>query len=82
MKRNETDLIKCSKSRKLTAKGYKFKWQFIDLIAKNKGLNKYSKELNPIKEKFSLIIDDLIIDKKMTLNEIKELIKSRIYLTN
>ena len=82
MKRNETDLIKCSKSRKLTAKGYKFKWQCIELIAKNRGLNKYSKELKPIIEKFSLILDDLIIDKKMTLNEIKELIKSRTYLNS
>ena len=80
MKRNETDLIKCSKKRILTAKCYKFKWQCIDIIAKNKGLNRYSKELKPLKEKFSLILDDLIFDKKMSIEDIKDLIKSRTTL--
>lgn len=77
MQKNESELIKNSQKRQLTAKGYKFKWQCIDIIASKNGLNKYSKELKPIKEKFGLILDDLIIDKKLSIPDIKEIIKNR-----
>lgn len=78
--KNYSDLIKDKSKRTLTAKAYKFLWKCIDIIAESKGLNRYSLEMRPVKEKFSKIINHLIIDKEMTISEITELIKSRQFL--
>lgn len=77
MLKNESELIKNSQQRQLTAKALKFKWQCIDIIANQHGFNKYSIEIKPIKEKFSTILDFLIIDKKLTIEQIKTMIKNR-----
>ena len=77
MRKNETELIKCSKNRWLTAKALKFKSKCINIIANQYGLTPYHPEIKPLKEKFNVLFFHLIIDKKMTLEEIKELIKSR-----
>ena len=45
MQKNESELIKNSQKRQLTAKALKFKWQCIDIIANQNGFNKYSKEI-------------------------------------
>lgn len=80
--KNHSELIKNVQQRTLTAKGYKFLWRCIDIIAEHKGLNKYSPEMKETKERFSFIIKDLIIDKGMSIDQIKELIGSRKYLSN
>jgi len=78
MKKNYSDLIKSKENRTLTAKGYKFLWKCIDVVADNKGLSRYSKDLKGIKEKLRLIIEQLIIDEEKTLQEIKSIIKNRV----
>lgn len=80
--KNYSELIKSKSERTLTAKGYKFLWRGIALIAETKGLSIYSIEMKESKEKFSNIIKHLIIDKEMNINEIKELISSRTELNN
>lgn len=80
MKRNYSDLIKSKEQRTLTAKGNRFLWRCIDVIAENKGLNRYSNELKETKDKFKNIIYFLIIDKGMSISEITELIKSRKFI--
>lgn len=72
MRKNETDLIKSTAKRQLTAKGYRFLNRCISALEKNTGLNRYSKEIKPKKEKLSLLIHSLIIDKKMTIKQIKD----------
>lgn len=79
-RKNHSELIKDKEKRILTAKAYRFVWRCIDLIAENKNLNRYSAEMKPLKAKFSAIINDLIIDKGMTIPEITDLIKSRTFL--
>lgn len=78
--RNYSELI-CNKAeRTLTAKGNKFVWKCIDIIAANKNLHRYSKDFKPFQEKIIIIMKDLIIDKGMSTLQITELIKSRKYL--
>lgn len=78
--KNHSELIKSKSERTLTAKGYKFLWKGIALIAEIKGLSIYSLEMKEHKEKFSNIIKHLIIDKGMSIQEIKNLISSRMEL--
>jgi len=80
--KNYSELIKDKQQRTLTAKGNSFVWKCIDVIAEIKGLHRYSNELKPVKEKFSKVIYDLIIDKEMNIKEITDLIKSRQFLNN
>mgnify|MGYP003519354213 CR=1 len=75
--RNETEFIKSTSERTLTAKAYKFVWKCIDIIAEQNGFNRYSKELKPLKEKLQNLLVSLFIDKRLSINEIKELIKNR-----
>ena len=79
MRKNYSDLIKCKNERLLTAKGYKFKWQCIELIAKTKNINycRFSPQIKELKNNFTNIFLHLVIDKELTLKEIKELIKNR-----
>lgn len=78
--KNHSELIKSKSERTLTAKGYKFLWRGISLIAEMKGLSVYSVEMKDSKEKFSNIIKHLIIDKGMSIQEIKDLISSKCEL--
>lgn len=78
--KNYSDTIKSVQDRTLTAKGYKFVTRCIDIIAANKGLHRYSPEMKPYKEKFRLIMLDLFIDKRMTIQQVTDLIKSRKFI--
>tara|TARA_R110000782_G_scaffold66093_1_gene134175 strand:+ start:263 stop:517 length:255 start_codon:yes stop_codon:yes gene_type:complete len=80
MKKNETELIKCSKNRFLTAKALRFKRDCINIIGKQNNLSIYSENLKPVKKQLSKILEYLIFDEKKTLSEIKELIKKRTLL--
>ena len=80
MKKNETELIKCSKNRFLTAKAVRFKRDCITIIGKQNNLSIYSEELKPVKKQLSKVLEYLIFDEKKTLKEIKELIKNRTLL--
>lgn len=73
-------MVKDPVKRILTAKGYKFLYTCLDIIAEHKGTHRYAKEFKQIKEKFSLILHDLFIDKRMTKEEVINLIKSRKFL--
>lgn len=79
MQKNYSELIKDKNKRLLTAKGYKFQWQCIELIAKTKNVNfcKYSPQIKELKNKFTNIFLHLVIDKELNLKQIKELIKNR-----
>lgn len=78
--KNHSELIKSISDRTLTAKGYKFLWRCIDIIAEHKGLSRYSPDMKETKKKFSSIVNHLIIDKGMNIKEITDLIKSRKFL--
>lgn len=80
--KNYSELISNKEKRQLTAKGNKFVWKCIDIIAANKNLHRYSPEFKGIKEKFYTIIYDLIVDKEMTIEQITNLIKSRNFIGN
>ena len=80
MKKNETDLIKSKKNRLLTAKGYKFLNNCIELAANQRGLNRYHNEFKPLKEKIKTIIEDLIIDKNLSIEQIKEIAQKNRFL--
>jgi len=75
--KNYSELIRDKNKRILSAKGYKFVWRCIDIVANQNNINRYSKELKPVKEKLKNIFDYLIIDKELSLDEIKLIIKNR-----
>jgi hypothetical protein len=80
MKKNYSEFIKDKQKRTLTAKGYKFIWKCIDIVAGQNNLNRYSKELKHLKDKLTTLLTHLIIDQEKTINEIKEMIKNRTLL--
>lgn len=82
MKRNYSDLIKDPYQRTLTAKGYKFLSRCINIAAEVKGTSRYAPDMKETKEKLKTVLLDLIIDKRLNLDQIKELIKSRKFLEN
>lgn len=82
MKRNYSELIKDKQKRILTAKGYKFLWRCIDIAADQRGLCRYSHELKDIKNKLQTILNHLIIDKEMTIDQIKELVQHKKLLND
>ena len=82
MMKNETDFIKCSKNRYLTAKACKFQNKVIEIAVKQYGLTRYHEEMKPLKNKVKNLITSLFIDKKLSIEEIKELIKNRKILIN
>ena len=75
--RNETQYIKSTKDRTLTAKALKFKSQCIEVMVKQYGLTRYHHELKPLKLKLSNLLNYLFIDERKSINEIKEIIKQR-----
>lgn len=80
--KNYSDTIKSKSERTLTAKGYSFVWKCIDIVAEQKGLCRYDQNLKETKEKIKNVLIDLLIDKEMSINQIKDLIKSRSFLKN
>lgn len=78
--KNHNEAVKCPIRRILTAKGSKFLWKCIDIAAEVKGCHRYSKEFRETKEKLRSIIEHLLIDKGLTIEQTKELIKSRKYI--
>lgn len=85
--KNYSEYICNKANRQLTAKGNKFLWRCITIVADSKGLNKYSPEMKEPKEKISEIIKHLLIDKELTKDDVIELIKTsqmteKIFLSN
>lgn len=78
--KNYSEAIRCKKERTLTAKGNKFVWRCVDIIAASKGLNKYSPEMKEVKEKFFNVVKYLLIDEEMGIEQVTELIKSSRFL--
>ena len=74
---NETILIKSTKERTLTAKGYKFLIKCIDIASKQRGLTRYHLEIKETKDKLRNVVTSLIIDKGLSIEDIKDLIKNR-----
>lgn len=77
MKKNYSSLIRNKKERTLTAKGYKFLWDCIDVIALQHNLSRYSHELRPLKEKLKKLLTYLLIDEEKSIKEIKSMIANR-----
>lgn len=75
--RNETEFIKCSKNRHLTAKAQKFLDRCIEIGLDQYGLVRYDSRTKPYKDKLSELIKTLFIDKGLSIDDIKELIKNR-----
>lgn len=75
---NYSDTICSIKNRTLTAKAYKFKTRVIEIVAKKNGLTRYHSEFRETKDKINTLCLDLFINKKMTINQVKEFIKKSI----
>lgn len=76
--KNYSDTICSKKNRTLSAKGYKFQTRLIDIIANNRGLTRYHSELNPVKEQIKKILENLFIDRELSIEDVKEIIKKSI----
>lgn len=79
--KNYNEAVHSKQKRQLTAKGNKFLWRCIDIIANSRGLHKYSPEMKEVKEKFSNIIHILLIDKELSIKEVTEIIKSSRFIS-
>jgi len=75
--KNETEFIKCSRNRHLTAKASKFLSRCIEIAAQQHGLTRYHSGFKPTKERISKIVTSLFIDKNKSIQDVKELIKNR-----
>jgi len=75
--RNETEFIKCTKNRWLTAKAQKFVSRCVDIVASQNGYSRYHQQIKPIKTHLKQVLDHLFIDQKLSIEEIKVLIKNR-----
>lgn len=73
--KNYSELIKNKTERTLTAKGNAFLWRCIDIVADKNGISRYDTRMKEIKQKLSIAIKFLIIDKNLSINEIKEIIQ-------
>lgn len=81
MKTNETDLIKNSSQRLMTAKGYKLTWKFIDKAALANNTHRMSPDFREKKEKLYSLIDTLVFDKKATYEQLSDLL-NKIKIVN
>lgn len=72
---NYNEAVHSKEKRQLTAKGNKFLWRCIEIVANSKGLHKYSPEMKEIKDKLSDIVKHLLIDRELTIPEVTEIIK-------
>lgn len=79
--KNYSDTIKDPKQKTMTAKAYSFKYKVIELLVVKYGFtSRMEKGFKPIYEKFSVLFDDLIFNKQMSLLEIKQFIRESINL--
>lgn len=78
--RNHNEAVKDPHKRILTAKGNDFLWRCIDIAANVKGSHRCAKSFRETRDKLETLIKHLLIDKGMTMGEVKELIKSRKYI--
>lgn len=76
--KNFSETICDRQKRQYSAKGSKFLHQCQKIALNKKGLNFYSPEARPIKDKIKNLIDFLVFDELKTIPEIKEIIKNRI----
>jgi hypothetical protein len=75
--KNETLFIKSTKERTLTAKAYKFVNKCVVLVCEQRGYTRYHAETKSVKSELSLLLNHLFIDKGMSIEDIKLLIKNR-----
>jgi|TARA_R110000850_G_scaffold81058_1_gene174402 hypothetical protein len=75
--RNETEFIKSTPKRYLTAKAQKFTDRCISIACEQRGYTRYYAEMKPLKAKITKLLNSLFIDKGMSIKEIKQLIKDR-----
>lgn len=69
----------CNKEkRQLSAKGYKFLSQIIEIVANKNGVTRYHSEFKPLKNNIYELIHYLLIDEEKSIDEVKEIIKNRI----
>ena len=80
--KNYSELIRSKNKRVLTAKGCRFLWRCIDVIALQNNTSRYSTEIKPLKEKLTVLIHHLIIDKGCSIEDIKAMIKNRTLTVN
>jgi len=78
--KNETLFIKNTSERTLTAKAYKFVHKCIVLVCEQRGYTRYHAETKSVKIELSNLLHHLFIDKGMSIQEIKTLIKNRYKL--
>lgn len=76
MKRNETELIKSTSKRKLTSKGLKLISKIQDLACEKYGYTRYHKETREMKYKIKDLVTSLVIDYKMSKDEVIDFISS------
>lgn len=77
MKKNYSDTISNKENRQLTAKGNKFIWDCIKIVANYKGVCIYSQEIKEQKDKLKEIITFLLIDKELSIADVKQIIAMR-----
>lgn len=78
MKANETALIANSQKRLLTAKGYKFLTKLQTVACEQRGLTIYHKQMRDVKSQIEKLVLDLIIDKRMSEIQIREIVKNSV----
>lgn len=78
--RNHSEAVADKSKRQLTAKGNKFLWRCIDIVANSKGSNRYAPEMKEVKDGLESLIKYLLIDKGHTIKEVVEIIKQSEYL--
>lgn len=78
MKANETLLIADSSKRQLTARGYKFLEKMRFFAAEMRGVTRFHSEMKTINEQIGKIVTHLIIDRKLSEAEIKEIVKNSV----
>jgi hypothetical protein len=76
--KNYSETICSLKNRTLTAKAYKFQTRVIEIVANKNGITRYHTEFKETKDKLNNLFQDLFIDKKLSIEEVKDLIKKSI----
>lgn len=77
MRRNYSKLIRNKEKRELSSAGLKFFYRCFDLACKQRNLTIYHKETKPLMDKLKKLMEHLIIDREMSKEEIKELVKNK-----
>lgn len=75
--KNETEFIKSTQERTLTAKASKFVNKCVMLMAEQRGYTRYHKEIKEVKVQLTNLLIHLFIDKGMSISEVTDVIKNR-----